>query len=388
MQLLVMRSRFETLTHMYQAVCSRLRDIELAAVSQDNGQSSQAHLQLPTQFGTPYMTYSPAAGSGGGYFQFANGNAPVYPSPLPPHYGMQPHTPYTHQRRGENPTGNADLLAGPLTPGHLSPMPMGMGNATPMSQLSSPYPSEMSSSLPASANTPARSSTNDGSSESQMSASELRRLHIASSVLKKKSKPSLKSAADDSSSSNGAQPTSASETLQQETDEDKQVAGLGIMALDKVQSTFPSVNGTGERTRGKGASNNSSCSSMSSDASSPPPGRHILITPSNADVFPSNGLSPLTLSGTPSTIKAIHEDDSEDGNVFDHDVEDRAVLTKQGKVDSQQHDRINRDGDYAPMFASLAHTPEQLAEIARMREQAIRDRERRTRARSTSSNDL
>ncbi|KAL1407303.1 hypothetical protein Q8F55_006724 [Vanrija albida] len=390
--ILVLRSRFETLTHMYQAVCTRLRDIELAAAAtQDNGQSSQPHLQLPTQFGTPYMTYSPAGGSGGpGYFQFANGHPSGYPSPLPPHYGMQPHTPYTHQRRGESSNGNADVLAGPLTPGHLSPMPLSMtGNGTPMSQVSSPYPSEMSS-LPNSANTPARSSTNDGSSESQLSASELRRLHIASSVLKKKSKSNLKSSGDDSSSS-GAQPVAGTESTQPDAVDDggKQVAGLGIMALDKVQSTFPSVNGTSERTRTKGASNNSSCSSMSSDASSPPPGRHLLITPSNADVFPSNGLSPLTLTGTPTTIKAIHEDDSENDNVFD--VDNGAVRAKQNTVVApQQHDlqAMNSDADFAPMFASLAHTPEQLAEIARMREQAIRDRERRTRARSSSSNDL
>jgi len=57
-------------------------------------------------------------------------------------------------------------------------------------------------------------------------------------------------------------------------------------------------------------------------------------------------------------------------------------------LNDDRNDPDGKDHEFVPMFASLAHTPEQLAEIARIRESAIRERERRSRQRSTDNHDL
>jgi hypothetical protein len=233
-----------------------------------------------------------------------------------------------------------------------------------------------------------------------MSAVELRRLHIASSVLKKKT-PTSESGYSNPNS------TQVSEvaTDGDKTSDSNPVAGLGITQLSDVSSTFPSVNGNDTRpTPSKHGSLSSSTSS--SDASSAPPGRQILTTPSIAHVYPGSGkiIVPESLSmttGAPDVFVGEPESVDEvsthtpgaNGTTCSPIMEKKSETNLTDSMNNNEpndRDATADDGDaeYVPMFASLAHTPEQLAEIARMRESAIRDRARRSRQRSTDSHDL
>jgi hypothetical protein len=219
--------------------------------------------------------------------------------------------------------------------------------------------------------------TSNGTPDSA-AAAELRRLHIASSVLKKKTP-----AASESGESN---PTSKSA--------ESDIAGLGITQLGDVTSTFPSV---GINARPKPIKQ-SSISSSASDASSAPTGHPILITPSNDEVYLSRtGMTDVPVMITeevfaehlsppsPTSNGTCHQEKipklDNDDNV---NVNDVALDTLNDPNDLDGAVAAD-DAEYVPMFASLAHTPAQLAEIARMRETAIRDRERRTRQRSPES---
>ncbi|RSH78075.1 uncharacterized protein EHS24_002531 [Apiotrichum porosum] len=363
-EILLMRNRFETLTHMYHAVCHRLREVE--AGGQDG---APTHVSTPSQMATPYMAF-PASGMQGAHMGFIHYSPAVYPSPIPPQFPMA--TMASPYRRSEAGMGISDL-AGPLTPGQ-STMP-----STVPSQASSPYPSDLT------LNTSIGSSSQAASDMAQLSAAELRRHHITSSVLKKK-----KTETSESGDSNPTPSTKTSDSavnVSSESGDSVPVAGLGISQMSGVQSTFPSANGSVHRQR---PTKQGSMSSASSDASSGLR-RQILITPSNTEMFhpEANGHLPETLGG---------EGGKEDfAYGHDHIAEPLSQKEKQQpELSSVNHDsdddHLDCNGDteseFAPMFASLAHTPEQLAEIARIREEAIRDRERRTRARSTGSSDL
>ncbi|EKD04436.1 hypothetical protein A1Q2_01212 [Trichosporon asahii var. asahii CBS 8904] len=307
-------NRFETLSHMYQAVCQRLREVE-AAQQSDGTSPTGPTTPAPPQL-QPLMAFANGIpGTPGVILPYH-----MVPSPLTPlGFGMPP----TMYRRGDS--ASSEMLAGPLTPGHQPSTPSGT---------SSPYPSDLS------LNPGSRTHTESGS----MTTAELRRISIASSVLKKK-KPSP------SESGESSAPSAAATSSDDKSSSG--VEGLGIRAFRDVSSTFPSaITMTPAK---KHSTDSVDCSTASS---SPPAERHILITPSesehNGDHSPKS-MSPL-LNG-------------------------RAMLDGEPEVTPKQ--LVDEPKSLAePMFASLAHTPEQLAEIARMRQSAIRDRERKSRAAS------
>lgn len=341
---------------MYNAVCNRLRDIEMV---RGHDGLPQIVTQMPhsPQLSSPYMAFPSPNGVPMGFMPYGNGA--MYGSPVTPHgFAMHPMSP-SPLRRTEG-SGSSDL-AGPLTPG-IGPL------ATP-SQLSSPYPSEMAVGV----TTPPPSASVNG--ESQMSAIELRRLHIASSVLKKKA----------TTSESGDSVPNSAKASESTTESSKAseigVAGLGITQLNGVPSTFPSVNGT------KPTKQNS-VSSSSSNASSAAPGRHILITPSNADLYQpteqpsSKGSEPLVQE--PDAVDSAQSDVTNGQCDLQPKTECKRTIDDANKF-SETND--TNDAEFVPMFASLAHTPEQRAELARIRENAIRDRERRSRTLTVNAND-
>lgn len=307
-------NRFDTLSHMYQAVCQRLREVE-AAQQSDGTSPTGSTTPAPPQL-QPLMTFAANGipGTPGVLMPYH-----MIASPLTPHgFGIPP----TMYRRGDS--ASSEMLAGPLTPGHQPSTPSGT---------SSPYPSDLS------LNPGSKTHTESGS----MTTAELRRISIASSVLKKK-KPSPSESGESSAPS--ATATSSDDKSS------SGVEGLGIRSF-KDMSTFPS---TIAMTPAKKHSTDSvDCSTASS---SPPAERHILITPSesehNGDHSPKS-MSPLLNGGA---------------MLGEPEVTPKAPLVDEPESLAE------------PMFASLAHTPEQLAEIARMRQTAIRDRERKSRAAS------
>ena len=165
-------------------------------------------------------------------------------------------------------------------------------------------------------------------------------------------------------------------------------------------------------------------SSLSHPSSpSPPNASTMLLTPASADLFrrvmsngsdngavprlagsSSNGGSSSDLSSL-NGIKVIS--DGERGNVYYTDNGD-ATLKFNGKAlrvpaplmeatngdvehganGEGEEEGNGEDKEYTPMFASLAHTPAQLAEFKRMREDALKNKRPRAASRSTSANDV
>lgn len=354
---MLFRNRFETLSHMYQAVCHRLREVEhhdAGHSPRPPGLSSlQPSLQPSPAMLTPVMGYPSPMGSPMpmGYMPYPHHH--MYPSPVQAHgfanYAVSP----SPHRRTEGST-NGDVLAGPLTPGHAP--------SAPASQDSSPYPSDLSLNPSA---TPSSSAT----AISDISAAELRRINIASSVLKKKNRVATDpSECGDSQSASASRPSDVTDIS-----EDPTVEGLGIKQYDNVPSTFPSVHGPASPSSPRNPTKQRSTDSISSDASSGPPGRPLLITPS--DTGPKSRSPKTVMSPVPDGDESFISDDA-DGDTpcppskpecFDslNDTHDPAIA--------------NGEAEFAPMFASLAHTPEQLQEIARIQSEALRNRERRTR---------
>lgn len=325
-QMQMLWNRYEALSHMYQVVCHRLREVE--AAQGDGPSPAIPTTPAPPQL-SPFMAFTPSGipATPGVMLPYH-----IAPTPIAPHgFGIPPAAMY---RRGDS--ASSEMLAGPLTPGHQPSTPSGT---------SSPYPSDLSLN-------PSSKSQTDISS---ISTAELRRISIASSVLKKK-KPSPSESGESSAPS--ATATSSDDRSS------GGVEGLGFRSYKDNSSTFPSA--MAMTPAGKGPSDSAECSTASS---SPPAERHILITPSesehNGDHSPKN-MSPL-LNGRP----------------MDACLEEPDELTPPKKP--LLHDSPSLASDdmpSEPMFASLAHTPEQLAEIARMRQNAIRDRERKSRAQS------
>jgi len=189
----------------------------------------------------------------------------------------------------------------------------------------------------------------DGSS----SAADLRRLSIESSVLKKKVKAKGGSESGESSSNRaGREPLlEANEALD----------GLGFV-VENVDAHRTST----VVTESNGTSVEGSTSSSSHPTSpSPQPRQHILISPVNADLFHGNGIhtpeSPA-LGSDLSAIKVVI--DKEQGDLYFRD--DNPLSSTPGDEKAEQIEAVE------PVFASLAHTPEQVRELARMREEAVR----------------
>lgn len=355
------RNRLETLSHMYQAVCHRLREVEHRGA--DAGHSPQPPVQPSLQpspgmpamsaMVTPHIGFpSPMASPMPpmGYMPYPHPH--LYPSPMQSHSGFVNFVPSPSPQRRTDSATNSDLLAGPLTPGN--------GPSAPGSQGSSQYPSDLSLNP---AGTPSSSATG----LSELSAAELRRINIASSVLKKKSR-----VATDPSENGESSHAPASKPAVDISDDT--VEGLGIKQCDTVPSAFPSVNGAGSpspRTSPRKPTKQRSTDSISSDASSGPPGRSLLITPS--DTGPKTRSPATVMSPVPDGDETFTPEDANEGTPCPPQKGDDYF----GPV-SDVHDSSlgNGDTEFAPMFASLAHTPEQLQEIARIQSEALKRRTR------------
>ncbi|BEJ14554.1 hypothetical protein CspHIS471_0403210 [Cutaneotrichosporon sp. HIS471] len=357
-EFMLFRNRFETLSHMYQAVCHRLREVDQHGA--DAGHSPQPHLQpslqpspamptIPTMvnahIGFPSPMASPMPPMG--YMPYPTHH--LYPSPMQAH-GFINFVPSPSPQRRADSNANGDLLAGPLTPGH--------GPSASGSQASSQYPSDLSLNP---SGTPSSSAT----ALSELSAAELRRINIASSVLKKKSR-----VATDPSENGDSQPASAAKPSEVDISEDP-VEGLGIHQCDNVPSTFASVNTPeGSPSSQRKPIKQRSTDSISSDASSGPPGRSLLITPSDT--------GPKTQS--PQTIMSPVPDDEESFMAEEANGDTPCPPSKTdyfGSVtETTDGSLANGDAEFSPMFASLAHTPEQLQEIARIQSEALKRRTR------------
>ncbi|GMK58722.1 hypothetical protein CspeluHIS016_0601640 [Cutaneotrichosporon spelunceum] len=358
-ELMLFRNRLETMSHMYQAVCHRLREVEQHGA--DAGHSPQPHLQ-PTLQPSPAMPAMSTMGTSHigfpspmaspmppmGYIPYPQ--HAMYPSPMQTHTFVNFMPSPSPQRRTDS-SANGDLLAGPLTPGH--------GPSASGSQTSSQYPSDLSLNP---SGTPSSSAT----ALSELSAAELRRINIASSVLKKKSR-----VATDASQNGESKAASAANPPPEVDISEDLVEGLGIHECDTVPPTFPSVNNLeGSPSLNRNPTKQRSTDSISSDASSGPPGRSLLITPSDT--------GPKTRS--PQTVMSPVPDDDESFTAEGANGDTPCLPSKTdyfGSVtETPDVSLANGDAEFSPMFASLAHTPEQLQEIARIQSEALKRRTR------------
>ncbi|CAK9787019.1 hypothetical protein CC85DRAFT_293093 [Cutaneotrichosporon oleaginosum] len=359
-ELMHFRNRFETLSHMYQAVCHRLRELESHGA--DPGHSPQPPM-LPSLQPSPALPSMPTMVTP--HIGFPSPMA----SPMPPHaMGFMPPCPHPHmypspmqahgfvnfvpspspQRRVDH-NGNGDLLAGPLTPGH--------GPSASGSQASSQYQSDLSLHPNG---TPSSSAT----ALSELSAAELRRINIASSVLKKKSR-----VATDPSESGDSQPATTSKPSEVDIAEES-IEGLGIKQCEAVPSISASVDSPGSPASLRKPTKQRSTDSISSDASSGPPGRSLLITPS--DTGPKTRSPHAVMSPVADGDESFLADDSSGDTPCPPSKDDYFGAVS----DEQDASLANGDVEFAPMFASLAHTPEQLQEIARIQSAALKRRAR------------
>lgn len=333
----------------------------------------------------------------------------MFPSPmLHPnfHSHSYPHSHSPSPFRRASTSGPADELAGPLTPGHPTPPPGSGQFPFDLGIMPSPSPANVNPSPLKGPPTPA----------------DLRRMSIESSVLKKK----VQQPRSDRSES-GEESNRGSDPLP-DIDETTSVQGLGMGEVGGSSSieTAASINGESGtashgRDSGAGEENESIPSSSHQSSPSPPNRRSMLLTPAPADVFHGalvqgtdtpdafdqqqrEGMSGIT------DIKVIA--DGERGNLYYREMGDRSSFSSDsahangqnghsnganGHANGHSHDAdhvslndedeeelVDADAagdsrlkeDYVPMFASLAHTPQQLAEIQRMREGAIKAKQR------------
>ena len=192
--------------------------------------------------------------------------------------------------------------------------------------------------------------------DGQLSPADLRRMSIESSVLKKKNlqQPGSESGESISNRAGGEPLVEAEEALE----------GLGFADENGESITIPSIE-TAKRNN-QADSGEGSTSSSSHPTSPSPQLRQVLITPATAEVFHRNGMHtpdspapPLNTNG----IKVIIDGDQ--GNLYfreDQEISDGSAGEFKG----------DKKISVEPVFASLAHTPEQLREIARMRENAAK----------------
>ncbi|ORX35124.1 hypothetical protein BD324DRAFT_652838 [Kockovaella imperatae] len=320
----------------------------------------------PPPFPSPHTPNRPM-----GYFPYPSPG--MYPSPmLHPHFHSQNHSPRAMTpggyRRASTAGGeDAAALAGSFLPAS--------------------YGYNAGASFPGQASSIAPSHDQQNGQSSGKSAADLRRISIASQVLKQK--PDHPTSRSDSVSSVG----SSSQEHVGIPEDDGELNGLGVGDVP-----LPRINGT--RSPGIGPS-------PPSDPGSPsPPNRNsVLLTPapvsaeifqrsantsdcgsmrSNGQVRTAESLSPPT-SGSSTDLPGLNGvkvfPEGDRGNVY-FAVSDlmeeagQSVLFETAKKQSpskQGMDEKRTDGEpLVPMFASLAHTPAQLAEIQRMREEVLK----------------
>lgn len=227
------------------------------------------------------------------------------------------------------------------------------------------------------------------SSNGQPSADELRRMSIESSVLKKKVKEEAKSGSE--SGEDAPRSPSALENIK----ETENLEGLGMGEI-----------GDGNADRGRQLSGDGSASSHPSSPS-PPTRASVLLTPASAEVYHralvqgtdtpeefarrdslQDGLSGIKLvpdiargniyytsslagseAGEGGSDNASAYEPREEGTILNGNTD------RPGDGQSTEGKEIPKiSADFVPMFASLAHTPQQLAEIQRMTKEAMQAR--------------
>ena len=237
-----------------------------------------------------------------------------------------------------------------------------------------------------------------------LSPADLRRLSIESSVLKKKPQHPTSDSGDSS-------PRAESDPLP-DIDEVSS-KGLGVGELSIVEEAFTDPMGGQELSDGGSREGRGDNNSTDSHPSSPsPPNRaSMLLTPASPDLFhcalsingsqtpeiaflSSGGGSRCDLSVPLQSIEVMH--DGEKGNVYYHsapaseigeggsdgvsaldtDMSTRSAAYREKSTENGSDENGDSKVEYTPMFASLAHTPQQLVEIQRMREDALRAREK------------
>ena len=329
----------------HNATIQRINALE--SLFRDSGSPLPSPSPIPPQHlqqGSPLSPASPygpqyVSPSGRAYMTHAN-HPGIFPSPM-----LHPYS-YPHQTNSSSflrlPSGvELNGSDGELPQDHLMPSPHPSGTYPGIGQGTMPLGS------PA-----ARAPSPGPSREGKPSEADLRRFSIESSVLKQKVKPKSGSESGDSSSNRaGNEPL-----LEANTD----LEGLGFAAENGESK--------GNSAMAPQANSAEGSTSSSSHPASPSPQslRHILITPATADLSNRNGThtsdSPA-LPADPDGIKVVV--DNERGDMYFRDERSRSPSPPSGKEED--------GGEFTePVFASLAHTPEQLREIARMREGAVR----------------
>ncbi|KAL7420378.1 hypothetical protein Q5752_005348 [Cryptotrichosporon argae] len=405
-ELHMMQGRYAQLSQAYAGVIARLNGLE--ALMRDQGQppspaalsaSMPAHSASMLGVGNlhqpvPSPLHSP-------FLPFPMASTPGYPYPSPgqgmfPPQMMHPYHPASPFRRAS--AAPSDVLAGPLTPGA--------------------YQSELPANTPSSGIMTSQvngNGTHAGPS-SGLTAADVRRISIEASVLKKKktdddSRRSRSDSAAGSVSSTGcaAIPEAVEGLGMGDIDPPPRVDGLqGSQAGSEPGegaepaapssipgSSAPSVNGSetfAPESRPRELSPPSSASPMGprSDASSPSPPRR-LVTPAEIAIFAAaNGDKPIRCvpdadGGNVYMADDVGaQDDAHDEHangvaaLNGHAEELKAALGRDGEINGAattvdaivDADANNSGDDGEPVFASLAHGPEQLAEIKRMRERA------------------
>ena len=186
-------------------------------------------------------------------------------------------------------------------------------------------------------------------------------MSIESSVLKKKVQRKTDSDSGESGSLRGA----GSESLP-EADEGLEGLGIGDLGREENVSIIRLPNQNQNSTEG------STSSSSHPTSPSPQHRRQVIITPANADLFHRNGTH--TPAPDLNGIRVVV--DAERGNLYFQDApprkEDQEAEDGDDAEDADDREVIKRAGQVEPVFASLAHTPEQVREIARMRRETMR----------------
>lgn len=253
-----------------------------------------------------------------------------------------------------------DGLAGPLTPGNLGtqsfPFEMGvMPSPRPPTQLDPSAPP---------------------------SVDDLRRISIEGALLRKKVQDGAKSGSESGESNRNLEAVP-------DIDETITLEGLGMGEIGGAMQRDES---------------NGECGSGSSHPSSPsPPNRaSVLLTPASAEVFhralvrgtdtPEDFSRRDSIQDGLNGIKVIPDVDR--GNLYYTSSQSLAGSEGEGgsdnasayepreeKTNGHQNGQSNGEGEktqideeFVPVFASLAHTPQQLAEIQRMTNQAMKAR--------------
>ena len=388
-----MNNRLGQLNQMYSAAIGRLNALE--SIAREAGRAIppptpsipmtipqhmlavQSPLPLPSPYNTQFAQ-SPIAMQGRNSPMYHPYPSPgMYPSPmLHPHYPSQPHThsPSPYRRASATEDGSLAGLAGPLTPGMS-----GMVPSPSPSGIHTPYPSDMGMGLP-----------NGGlalpAAQNGLSAADLRRMSIESSVMKKKP-----ARVEGSDSGDSREPIAEGQEGSQQGDgETIGLNGLGIGAVNGANGasifTGPVIPAFEPRPNGSSAV-----------AQSPSPktrNQHSLLTSSNDK------------TGMPDSEESEREDRLSDASVSSNDAEnpstrtsvteprslpDLAVSTTGVEVTNVKELVQNgvveapewKEDNFQPMFASIAHTPAQTAEIARLSEMAMRRTSSDQRGRST-----